>query len=156
MPKAQKSKTPKHSLASKPKGKRAQTNNSGNDNCGLVGLLRNMRANEPNPLLLENEINALTALGLKLDREETAKENRVKGKADRYSKRKQYVTNVYRDLKQSMGKKPPLKVVLSELEQRYPEKPQTENDPGFKPWTAAQIKQWVADLNKGKTIIDGS
>lgn len=156
MPKAQKGKTPKHSLGSKPKRKRAQTNNGDNDNFGLVGLLRNMRANEPKPSLVENEINALTALGLKLDREETAKENRVKGKADRYSNRKQYVTNVYRDLKQSMGKKPPLKVVLSELEKRHPEQPKTKDDAGFKPWTAAQIKQWVADLNKGKTILDGS
>ena len=144
---------PQDSLPPEPTVKPTQPANVDNGSeGGLVALLKHMRENEPKSMIIQKEINALTALGTKLIEEETIKKNRVSGKNNRYRERKGYVAKVHAELKQSMQKTPPAKFVLSELEKRYPARPKTREDRGLKAWTQANIKEWMAKLNKGEPL----
>ena len=131
-------KTPPSQDASYPetREKPTQPNNDNLDNFGLPALLRGMRQKETRSSIIESEIKALTALGSKLIDETTVKENRVKGKSSKIVPRKLKVAKVYAELKA--------------LEKKYPQRQETNEDAGEKPWREAGVKPWHTALNQGK------
>jgi hypothetical protein len=141
--------TPFSGASPEVKGKPTQANDP---DVGLVGLLKDIRQNETKDEIIQREINALTVLGSKLIDEKTAKENRVKGKKESYKQRKLYVQQVHAEIKESTGKNPRLKLLVRELEKRYPARLKTNIDVGFKAWTEGGVKDWWAALNKGLNI----
>lgn len=143
--------TPSSQDATYPKTKEKPTQ-ANNPDSGLVGLLKHIRQNETQISIIQNEINALTKLGSKLNDEKTVKENRVKGKKESYKQRKLYVQQIHAAIKASTGKNPPLKVLVRELEMLYPARPKTNIDKGFKAWTEGGVKDWWTKLNKGLSI----
>ena len=145
-------KTPPSQDASYPetREKPTQPNNDNLDNFGLPALLRGMRQKETRSSIIESEINALTALGSKLIDETTVKENRVKGKSSKIVPRKLKVAKVYAELKEKNKKNPTLKMLMNALEKKYPQRQETNEDAGEKPWKEAGVKPWHTALNQGK------
>ena len=111
-----------------------------------------MRQNQSRDSIIQSEINALTALGSKLNDEISVKENRGKGKNANTMLRKRIVAEVYAEMKAKNKKNPTLKELVKALEKQYPERPKTKEDAGQKPWKEAGVKPWHTALNQSKSF----
>lgn len=139
--------TPSPGASPEVKGKPTQANDP---DVGLVGLLKRERQNESKDEIIQREINALMAWRSKLIDEQTAKENRVKGKNLKITLRKCKVAKVYAELKEKNEKNPTLKELMRALDNKHPARPKTNEDDGEKPWKEAGVKPWHTALNQSK------
>ncbi len=60
------------------------------------------------------------------------------------------MAEVYAELKEKNKKNPTLKMLMNALEKKYPQRQETNEDAGEKPWKEAGVKPWHTALNQGK------